>query len=104
MNRLHSVLIIAVIALVTMLIRFSPFIIFRKKLPLAIRKLGSVLPQAVIGMLVVYCLKDTGFSSYSLWLPQLAGVAVTVVAHKLKHNTLLSIVLGTASYMILLRI
>lgn len=37
-------------------------------------------------------------------IPSLVGVLVTGGTYKWRHNTLLSILLGTASYMIMLRI
>ena len=51
---------IAVIVLVTALTRFLPFILLSnsKKTPKIITKLGNLLPYAIMGMLVVYCLKD----------------------------------------------
>ena len=55
----HAALLVIVMATVTMLLRFLPFILFRKQTPPYISYLGQVLPAAIIGMLVVYCLKDT---------------------------------------------
>ena len=54
----HDILLVAVAARVTMATRFLPFLIFRKQVPQSVRRLGAVLPCAIMGMLVVYCLKD----------------------------------------------
>ena len=66
--------------------------------------LGRVLPPAVMAILVVYCLRSTSFAAAADFAPQLAAVAVVVLLHLWRHNTLLSIAGGTAVYMILLRL
>ena len=96
---------VAVIAAVTALTRFLPFLLFhgKRKTPALLEKLGRVLPHAIMGMLVVYCLKDTSFSSLSTYLPALISCAVVVLLHLWRRNTLLSIVGGTLSYMLLVQ-
>ena len=49
---------IALVMLGTLITRFLPFLIFRKQVPHSVRRLGAVLPCPIMGMLVVYCLKD----------------------------------------------
>ena len=95
----------AVIALVTILIRFLPFLIFRgnRKTPEIIEKLGRILPYAIMGMLVVYCLKDMSFTDISGFLPQIIACLVVGVLYVWKRNTLISIVCGTVCYMVLLQ-
>ncbi len=97
--------IVAVIALVTAALRFLPFVLFsdRRKTPKLIEKLSGSLPFAIMGMLVVYCLKDIQFTSVSGWLPALIGCAVVGVLYVLKRNTLLSIICGTVCYMVLVQ-
>ncbi len=100
----YSLIQIAVMAGLTALIRFSPFMLFPegRKRPAFITYLGKVLPYAIIGMLVVYCFKDISFVSYPHGLPAIiAGVAVALL-HIWKGNTLLSVFGGTAFYMILI--
>ncbi len=101
MNR--SVLIVAVMAIVTIILRFIPFIIFsgNKKTPKLVAYLGDVLPSSVMAMLVVYCLKGISFTSTMAFLPYIAASAVVVLSYIWKRNTLLSIVLGTACFMIM---
>lgn len=103
MSNVHSVLLIAAAALVTAGIRFLPFLIFRKetKTPRYISYLGKVLPMAIMGMLVVYCLKGVNFAAVGNWFPALFCAAVVAGLHKWKRNTLLSILGGTVLYMIL---
>ena len=62
-----------------------------------------MLPYAIMGMLVVYCLKDVSPAELSSFLPAAAGVAVTAGLHLWKHNTLLSILGGTVLYMFLVQ-
>ena len=56
----QGIITIVCVVLGTMVTRFLPFLIFPegKEPPEFIRHLGNVLPYAVIGLLVVYCLKD----------------------------------------------
>lgn len=95
---------VAVMALVTATLRFLPFVLFPGgKTPKLIEKLGRVLPYAIMGMLVVYCLKDIHFASPSGFLPPLISCAVVAVLHIWKRNTLLSIIAGTLCNMLLLQ-
>ncbi len=88
----------------TMLTRFLPFIVFPadKKPPVFIQYLGKVLPYAVMGMLIVFCLRDA-FSSEFKGLFEVLGILFIVVLHKWKKNTLLSIGGGTIFYMFLVQ-
>lgn len=97
---------VAVIALVTAALRFLPFIIFKneKKTPAIITKLGKILPFAVMGMLVVYCLKDVSFTSLSGFVPALISCLLVAVLYIWKRNTLISIVSGTVCYMLLVQL
>ena len=105
MNNLHAGLMITVIALVTACLRFFPFWIFRdnRKTPPLISHLGKVLPFAIMGMLVVYCLKDISFTGAPFGIPELVGCAVVTALHVWKRNTLLSIGAGTVCYMLLVQ-
>ena len=102
---MHDVLLIAVAVLVTMVTRFLPFLIFGKKrrTPPIIEYLGTVLPCAIMGMLVVYCLKDVSFLTSPFGLPELIACIVVAALHIWKRNSLLSIGGGTVIYMILVQ-
>lgn len=104
MTTAQSIITILVVVLGTMLTRFLPFLIFPegKTPPPYITYLGSVLPYAVIGLLVVYCLKDAVFTSFH-GLPECIAIALIFILHKWKRNTLLSIGAGTALYMVLVQ-
>ena len=105
MNDLHSALIVAVVALVTVGLRFLPFIVFSgsKSTPAFVAYLGRVLPYAIMGMLVVYCLRNTSICTAPHGLPELISCALVAGLHLWKRNTLLSIVGGTACYMLLVQ-
>ena len=105
MDKLHSVLIVAIAALITAGLRFLPFLIFgeKRKTPEVIEKLGKLLPYAIMGMLVVYCLKDIQLTSAPFGIPEIIGCAVVALLHIWKRNTLLSIGAGTACYMLLVQ-
>lgn len=99
---MHAILIILTAAIVTLLIRALPFIVFSKRTPDSILYLGKVLPYAIIPMLVVYCLKSVSVLKASYGIPELIALIVVCI-HKWKHSTLLSILLGTITYMFLIQ-
>lgn len=101
----HAILAIVIMAGVTFLLRALPFLIFsKKKTPPFIEYLGKYLPYAIMGMLVVYCLKDVRPLAYPYGLPELIAILIVALLHIWKRNTLLSIVCGVASYMILVQL
>jgi branched-subunit amino acid transport protein AzlD len=93
-----TLLVILVAAAATLLTRSIPFLLFGRKrtIPKSISYLGAMLPHAVMAALLVYCLKAIDFTATNLWLHE-----VLAVLHWWRRNTLLSIVVGTASYMLL---
>jgi branched-subunit amino acid transport protein AzlD len=101
----HTFYAIAVMALITALLRFLPFLIFKGKAstPKLVEKLGRLLPSAVIAMLVVYCLKDMNFSATVDYLPAIIAGLLVGVLHVWKSNTLLSVISGTVCYMLLVQ-
>ena len=103
---MHDILLVAIVALVTAFLRFLPFLIFgeNRTTPPLIAYLGRVLPFAIMGMLVVYCLKDVRFRSGSFGIPEILGCAVVALLHVWKRNTLLSIGVGTVCYMLLVQL
>lgn len=101
----HGILLIMVIAAVTVLIRFLPLLVFGsgKETPRFIQYLGKVLPYAVMGMLVIFCLKGVSLTNAPHGLPELISCSVVVGLHVWKRNTSLSIVCGTVCYMVLVQ-
>ena len=105
MTNTYAILTIAVCALVTAGLRFLPFLIFgeNRTTPPVIAYLGQVLPFSIMGMLVVYCLKDVDLSTMPFGLPEAIGCATVAGLHVWKRNTLLSIGAGTVVYMLLVQ-
>lgn len=106
MSEWNAALLIAVVALVTAALRFLPFLIFseKRRTPPLVTYLGQVLPYAIMGMLVVYCLKDVTLTSAPFGIPEAVSCAVVALLHLWKRNTLLSIGAGTICYMLLVQL
>ena len=100
---MNAAVLAAVMSLVTILLRFLPFLIFRKQTPAYITYLGRVLPPAIIGMLVVYCLKDITLTVRPHGLPELIAAACVVGLQVWRRNALISILSGTIVYMLLIQ-
>lgn len=101
---MRSFLLIAVMAIVTILLRFLPFLVFRKQVPPYISYLGKVLPATIIGMLVIYCFKDTTLTAHPFGIPELIAAACVVGLQVWKRNSLISILTGTVVYMLLVQL
>lgn len=105
MTTAQRLITILICVFATQLTRALPFLAFRRgqNVPPFIRYLGRVLPPAVFGMLLIYCLKDMSFTAAgSYGLCELIGLSVTVGLHVWKRNTLLSIAAGSVVYMLLI--
>ena len=106
MNMGEVLVVILISAVITFGLRVLPFLIFRNDndLPDMIKQLGEILPSAIMAILIVYCLKDAGnnFMADGIW--RFMAVLIVAASYKWKHNTLISILLGTVSYMLLLHI
>lgn len=102
---MYDIWMVIVIAIATAATRFLPFLIFggKKEPPKLITYLGKVLPCAIMGMLVVYCMKDVAFLAYPYGIPELLGCLIVAILHIWKRNSLLSIGVGTVSYMLLVQ-
>lgn len=105
MTLTQKIITVALIVLGTSLTRFLPFMLFPagKETPKYTKYLGSVLPSAVFGLLLVYSLKNISFISGSHGIPEMIAVAFTAVLHLWKRQMLISIAGGTILYMILIQ-
>ena len=103
--RTHAALLVAIMSAVTILLRFLPFLIWsgKRKTPAYILYLGKVLPPAIIGMLVVYCLKDVSFAAAPFGAPELIAGVCVVCLQVWRRNSLISILGGTLIYMLLVQ-
>ena len=99
----YSAVLVAVMAAVTILLRFLPFVVFSKNTPSYVTYLGKVLPPAIIGMLVIYCLREISFTAAPFGIPELVAAAVVVLMQIWKRNSVLSIISGTIVYMIIIQ-
>lgn len=99
----QQIMTIGIVVFGTMLTRFLPFLVFGggKETPKYIQYLGKILPAAVFGLLVVYCLKDVSVLSGSHGIPEAISILVVVLLHLWKRQMLLSIAGGTVCYMLL---
>lgn len=106
MTLVQQLIIVLMVSLGTMVMRFLPFIVFPagKPTPKYIQYLGKVLPGAVFGMLVIYCLKDVNFLSTPFGVPEMISIAVVIVLHLIKKQMLLSMAGGTIVYMLLVQL
>lgn len=96
---------VLMVVLGTMLTRFLPFLLFPagKPTPKYLQYLGKVLPAAVFGLLVVYCLRNVSIVSGSHGIPELIAIVVVIGLHLWKKQMLLSIAGGTVCYMLLVQ-
>ena len=101
----YIIMVCAVMAIVTLLLRAMPFILFDHgdRTPKWILYLGKVLPPAIMSMLVVFGLRNVDFLGGSHGIPELICVAVAMALHAWKRNTLLSIGISTVLYMIIVQ-
>jgi len=100
-NNKYALIAILVIAIVTFAIRVAPFILFGKDkaTPKYIVYIGNYLPPAVMSMLIIYCLRNVNVSQFPFGLPEVIGIITVATLHIWKRNNLISIIGGTAIYM-----
>lgn len=105
MTLTQQIITVAVVVLGTAATRFLPFLVFPagKPTPKYIQYLGKVLPAAVFGLLVIYCLKDVDILGGSHGIPELISIVLVIVLHVWKRQMLLSIAGGTVCYMFLVQ-
>lgn len=101
----HAMIVIAVMGLAVLATRIVPVLIFGRgeKVPEFILYLGRVVPYTAMGLLIVYCLRDVPVFEAPHGLPELLALAVVSVTYIWKHNTIFSVVIGTALYMFLVQ-
>jgi branched-subunit amino acid transport protein AzlD len=103
----YSLLIIFIIAIITFALRAAPFILFNKNggaTPRSITYLGNALPPAVMGMLIVYSLRNVSVTAFPFGLPEALAILVVGLLHIWKKNSMISILGGTVLYMVLIQV
>ena len=100
----QQIITIALCVLGTMTTRFLPFLVFgeKRETPRYIQYIGKLLPSAVFGILIVYCLRNVDFLGGVHGIPEIIAIVITVVLHLWRRQMLLSIAGGTVCYMLLL--
>lgn len=106
LTTIQTLVILLAVAAGTQITRWLPFVLFpeHREPPKVVAYLGRVLPPAMMGLLVVYCLRSVDLLSGSHGLPEAIAVAVIAALHLWKRNVLLSIAGGTAVYMLLVQV
>lgn len=100
----HAAILILIMAVVTWALRFLPFLVFRKSTPAYVVYLGQVLPAAIIGMLVIYCLREVQVTTSPFGLPEWIAAGTVIGLQCWKRSSLISILGGTVVYMVLIRL
>lgn len=105
MTHLETIITIILVVFATMLTRFLSFFVFPNSdtMPKFIKYLGTVLPFAVMGLLVVFSFKEVSFLQYPYAVPEIISGTVVLILHIYKRNMLFSIAGGTLLYMFLLQ-
>ena len=105
LDMVSSLIMIAAVAIATFATRAASFVVFPKgkEVPPTVKYIGMVLPPAVIGMLVVYCLRSTQLFAYPYGIPELIACLAVIGLHAWKRNVLLSVGVGTVLYMALVQ-
>ncbi len=106
MTLTQQIITVAMVVLGTAVTRFLPFLVFPagKPTPKYIQYLGKVLPSAVFGLLVIYCLRNVSIFSGSHAIPELISIVLVIILHVWKRQMLLSIAGGTVCYMLLVQL
>ena len=99
LNAIQTLIILLAITVGTVITRFLPPILFPHGKPLP-----RLLPPAMMGLLLVYSLRNVSFASAGQWLPECIAIAVTAGLHLWRRNSLLSIAGGTIIYMLLVQV
>jgi len=99
----QEMLVIAICGIVTIFLRFLPFVVFKndKEVNGRVNYLGRALPAALFAMLVVYCFKDVDFSAGTFGIPEVISVIFIAAIHIRWRNMFLSLVGGVAFYIVL---
>lgn len=105
-KEMYYLIAIAVSFAVTFGLRAIPFIVFKgeRKMPAWLDRLSKVLPASLMAVLIIYCVKGATTDPVKTGIPSLIACLVVGLTYKWKHSTVLSILIGTISYMILIRI
>ena len=102
---IQTIIIILAISAGTQISRWLPFLAFsgKKETPQFVKYLGRVLPPALMGLLAVYCFKNTPVFTGSQDVPELIATIFVILSYEWKESLLLSVGGGTVIYMLLVQ-
>lgn len=104
-NNKYAFIILLIVTGITFLIRISTFLLFRnKEMPKSIKYIANILPLAIMPTLVIYCIRETAWTDYRSVIPTFVAITITALVHLWKKNFILSLIIGTATFMILIRV
>lgn len=94
-----------IVSAVTWFDRGAPYLLFGRKgeIPDMVKYLGNMLPASIMVILVLYCIRNINLTSYPFGLAEIISIALIIAIQVIKKNTFLSVLLGTACYMVLIR-
>ena len=101
-DSLYVIAVIIAMGLVTFALRATPFLgaQWLEHSPLA-RRLGGFLPLAIMTLLTLHAMVGNALDDARGPWPELISIAIVVVLQWRKRNALLSILVGTATYVLL---
>ena len=104
MTQTEQIVTILFVVLGTITTRFLPYVVFTgRRVPQVITDLGHLLPPAVFGLLVVYCLRDVAVSNPVGFVPTATALVATAVLYFWRRDMLFPMAGGTIVYMTVLR-
>ncbi len=104
MNSTEIFFAIAIMSLVNYFTRVTPFLFFKKnELPLSLVFIERFFPATIMMILIFYSVKDIDFITYPYGIKEFLSILITIGLHLSLKNYLISIFLGTVSYMILVQ-
>jgi branched-subunit amino acid transport protein AzlD len=104
MNNTEIIFAIAIMSLVNYFTRVTPFLFFKKnELPQSLVFIERFFPATIMMILIFYSIKDIDFITYPYGMKELLSIIITIGLHLSLKNYLISIFLGTVSYMILIQ-
>lgn len=106
LDSIQTIIIIICISVATFATRGLAFLLFpeSKERPKLVTYLSQTIPAAMMGLLVVYCLKSVSVNTWPHGIPEAIAIAITAILHFWKKNVLLSILFGTVAYMVLVQL
>lgn len=102
MNDTQRLLMVLIMMVATMLTRFLPLLMFKKELPEKLQRIVNNLPYALMGLLVVYTLKDSFSVDNGYGYLEIIGLLVISIVYRLSNHVLLSIGCGLSVYLLII--